>query len=99
MKKISITITPEIERSFPPLTEYIKRRHNIVHNADREIEVKKGHHKIKSINYDKVIKWQKILDQFVYNVNMQFKINQILFYTQKMKKIFQTTPNYLQSIL
>lgn len=71
LKKISINITPEIIELLPILNEFIKRRHNIVHNADRESEVKRGHHKIKSINYNKVLKWQKTLDQFVNKVNAQ----------------------------
>lgn len=72
LSKVNIIITPEIAQLLPTLNEFIKRRHNIVHNADRESEVKRGNHKIKSINYGKVIKWQKTLDQFVSKINSQF---------------------------
>lgn len=72
LSRVNIVITPEIAQLLPTLNEFIKRRHNIVHNADRELEVKKGNHKIKSINYGKVLKWQKTLDQFVSKINSQF---------------------------
>lgn len=71
LAKVSIKVTPEIAKLLPTLNEFIKRRHNIVHNADRELEVRRGNHRIKSINYNKVCKWQKTLDQFVSNVNAQ----------------------------
>jgi hypothetical protein len=71
LQKISIDITPKIRELLPVLNECIKRRHNIVHNADRELEVIQGHYRIKSINYNKALKWQKTLDQFIYNVNVQ----------------------------
>lgn len=72
LTKISIIITPEIIELLPTLNEFIKRRHNIVHNADREFEVRKGIHKIKSISYNKVIKWQKTLDKFAGEVNKYY---------------------------
>lgn len=72
LTKISINITPEITELLPTLNEFIKRRHNIVHNAVREFVVGRGIHKIKSINYKKVIKWQKTLDKFVGEVNKYF---------------------------
>lgn len=71
LTKISITITPEITEMLSTLNEFIKRRHNIVHNADRDFIQGRGNHKIKSINYNKVLKWQKTLDQFVNKINNQ----------------------------
>ncbi|MXO03963.1 HEPN domain-containing protein [Flavobacterium sp. HBTb2-11-1] len=71
LQKISVDITSEIKELLPTLNDCIKRRHNIVHNADREFELTKGHYKIKSINYNTVQKWQKALDQFIYKVNIQ----------------------------
>ncbi|WP_375031475.1 HEPN domain-containing protein [Flavobacterium sp. LAR06] len=71
LKKISINLTPEITELLPTLNEFIKRRHNIVHNADRELEIRRGNHTIKSINYNKVLKWQKTLDLFVNKINIQ----------------------------
>jgi len=71
LTKISVKVTPKIAKLLPTLNEFIIRRHNIVHNADRELQARRGNHAIKSLNYNKVLKWQKTLDQFVYNVNAQ----------------------------
>lgn len=62
---IDIEITEEMKSYFPLLNEMIKRRHSIVHQADREIITGSGNHKIKSISYKTVLSWQKNLDKFV----------------------------------
>lgn len=65
LSDIDIEITDEIKRYFPMLNEMIKRRHSIVHQADREITSGSGNHKIKSISYKKVLLWQTNLDKFI----------------------------------
>jgi len=49
LSKISINTTPEITKLLPTLNEFIKRRHNIVHNADREFVEGRGKHKINQL--------------------------------------------------
>lgn len=71
LKKISIEITDDITKLLPTINEFIKRRHNIVHNADRESDIRRGLHRIKSISYGEVSKWQKTLDQFITKINIQ----------------------------
>ena len=69
---ISLTVTPEIQNTFPILNEMIKRRHNIVHRADRDDNVGSGHHKIKSISIQKIEKWKKAIDKLVVEINKNF---------------------------
>ncbi|MBB2144165.1 hypothetical protein GM921_01595 [Pedobacter sp. LMG 31464] len=53
---------------FAKLDEMIKRRHNIVHQADRDFVVGEGIHKIKSINLELVQGWQNAVDRFVLEI-------------------------------
>lgn len=72
LTSISITITPEMQNLFPTLNEMIKRRHNIVHRADRDVSVGRGNHRIKSISVQKVEKWKKEIDKLVIEINKSF---------------------------
>lgn len=72
LEKISIDTTEEMRRLFPTLNEMIKRRHNIVHNADRDIIAGSGNHKIKSIGVKQVETWKKTIDKFVVELNKNF---------------------------
>lgn len=72
LNSISITITPEIQNLFPTLNEMIKRRHNIVHRADRDVSIGRGNHRIKSISVQKVEKWKKQIDKLVIEINKSF---------------------------
>lgn len=66
---IGITITEDMNKIyFPQLKEMIKRRHNIVHQADRESKQGVGHHKIKYLSYKQVQDWKDIVDRFVQEV-------------------------------
>lgn len=72
LNDIGLTVTPEIESCFSSLQEMIRRRHKIVHEADREIDiVGSGNHRIRSISLKTVIKWKLVVDKFVSKVNRQ----------------------------
>lgn len=68
---ISIKITAELQALFPSLDDMIKRRHNIVHRADRNDSDHENANTIKSLTYSQVSGWRKILDDFVGQVNLQ----------------------------
>jgi RiboL-PSP-HEPN len=72
LEGISLTITTEIQDTFPTLNEMIKRRHNIVHRADRDDIIGSGHHKIKAISIQKIEKWKKTIDRLVIEINKNF---------------------------
>ena len=44
-----VNITIQISAHFPNLNDMISRRHNIVHQADRDVTPGRGHHAIKSM--------------------------------------------------
>jgi len=72
LSTISINITDEMRKLFPTLNGMIKRRHDIVHKADREDIAGKGHHGIKSISFLQVQKWKVTIDKFVLEMNKNF---------------------------
>lgn len=72
LSSISLEITGAIKDLFPSLAEMIKRRHNIVHRADRDDIVGSGHHRIKSISISQIEKWKKAIDKLVTEVNKNF---------------------------
>jgi len=59
---------------LPKLESMIKRRHNIVHQADRTENSGRGHHRIKSLSLEQVEGWKKALDKFVLQINKQMII-------------------------
>lgn len=69
---ISLIVTPQIQNTFTVLNEMIKRRHNIVHRADRDDNIGSGHHTIKSISVQKIEKWKKAIDKLVVEINKNF---------------------------
>lgn len=69
---ISLTVTSEIQAVFPALNEMIKRRHNIVHRADRADNIGSGNHKIKSISIQKIETWKRSIDKLVIEINKNF---------------------------
>ena len=69
---ISLAVTKEIQEIFPTLNEMIKRRHNIVHRADRDNNIGSGHHKIKSISVRQIETWKKAIDKLVVEINKNF---------------------------
>lgn len=73
LSTISVDITKEIRSTFSSLDEMIRRRHNIVHRADRDEKSGKGNHQIKSINSNQVKAWKLTIDTFATEVNKNFK--------------------------
>lgn len=69
---ISLEVTQEIRDIFPTLNEMIKRRHNIVHRADRDEATGRGNHSIKSISIQRIEKWKKAVDKLVFEINKNF---------------------------
>jgi len=65
---IQINITENMRPLFTKLDEMIKRRHNIVHQADRDFVTGSGIHKIKSISLEQIQSWQSSVDSFVLEV-------------------------------
>ncbi len=72
LSSITLIVTPEIRDLFPVINEMIKRRHKIVHRADREDVTGSGHHSITSISVQKVEKWKRAIDQLVFEINKNF---------------------------
>lgn len=72
LRGISLEVTNEIQEIFPTLNEMIKRRHNIVHRADRDDTLGRGNHKIKSIGVRQVESWKKAIDNLVIEINKNF---------------------------
>ena len=73
ISSISLNNTSEIKLLFSTLDIMIKRRHNIVHNADREIILNgSGNHRITSISLLNVEKWKKTVDKLVKEINKNF---------------------------
>lgn len=66
-----IRIEPKQDQ-LTKLSDLIKRRHNIVHNADKSRESGKGKHRIESISLRQVDSWKKAVDKFVGEVNKHY---------------------------
>jgi hypothetical protein len=65
LREINISISAAEKQQFGVLSEMIKRRHHIVHQADRELTKGKGYHQVKSISLTEVQKWKKTVELFV----------------------------------
>ncbi|WP_288423537.1 HEPN domain-containing protein [uncultured Spirosoma sp.] len=70
---VNIPITHDIELCLPDLDEMTKRRHNIVHRADKGIKTGSGNFKYEHIGSKQVIKWMANVDSFVNEVNKNFR--------------------------
>lgn len=71
LKSIELKLTSEIKEEFSKLDEMIKRRHNIVHQADREKAAGQDAYKIKTVNLEEVIEWTNAVDNFVLELAKQ----------------------------
>lgn len=71
LKSIQITVTPKMANYLSELDKMISRRHNIVHQADKEIKTGTGYHITKSISIIKVRRWIKNVDGFVNEIVKQ----------------------------
>jgi hypothetical protein len=77
IKDAGVKEVDTIEPYLSQMNLMIKRRHNIVHQADRGGGAGKGHHRIKSLSLNQVESWKRHLDKFVLEVNKQLRIHQI----------------------
>lgn len=68
LNDININTTESIRKLYPNLQKMIHRRHNIVHQADRDFVIGGNSHKIKRITLKEVEKWQKTVDSFVLEI-------------------------------
>lgn len=75
MKSIGVEVTEPMRDCFPLLDEMIKRRHNIVHRADRDGNrpIGSGNHAYRSISLVKVNSWINEMDKFVNEVNSHLR--------------------------
>lgn len=56
---------------FPRIDDMMKRRHHIVHQADRSEKVQSGVHTYKSLSIKQVREWKGAVDKFVLEINSQ----------------------------
>ncbi|WP_316749921.1 HEPN domain-containing protein [Pedobacter gandavensis] len=68
LSDIQINTTEGMRSYFANLDEMIKRRHNIVHQADRDFIHGSRLHKIKSISIELVQSWQTSVEGFMLEV-------------------------------
>ena len=71
LRSIELELTSEIKEEFSKLDEMIKRRHNIVHQADREKTNVQDAYEIKLIDLEEVIEWINAVDNFVLELAKQ----------------------------
>jgi len=72
LERIGFAITPEMTNLLNDLDKMIARRHNIVHQTDRELKDGQGFHEAKSINYKQVKKWRNVVDKFMAEIVNQY---------------------------
>lgn len=66
---VSISIKVEdVNSRFGDITEMIKRRHHIVHQADRNEQPGRGQHKARGINTSNIDRWIEAVNEFVQSV-------------------------------
>src|SRR5690554_2581801 len=56
--------TNRVNASFPAIEELMKRRHQIVHRADRDETGGRGNHSVRSIGRGKVVAWTDAAEAF-----------------------------------
>lgn len=64
---IGVTVA-NVNGTFPTLEEMMKRRHQIVHRADRDETGGSGRHAVRSIGRNKVREWADAAEAFCYTV-------------------------------
>lgn len=75
LKDINLVNNETIKSYYPEIDKMIKRRHNIVHQADREFVIGNAIHKVKPINLLQVKKWQSSIDLLVLEIVKQINLN------------------------
>ncbi|MEM8890096.1 MAG: HEPN domain-containing protein, partial [Bacteroidota bacterium] len=71
LTSIEVELTSEIKEEFSKLDEMIKRRHNIVHQADRERTLGQDAYEIRPLQLEKVIEWINSVDNFILELARQ----------------------------
>lgn len=72
LTNLGYTVTTDIKKLFKDLDAMIKRRHHIVHQADRDHKMGTEKFKVRSITLQQVIKWRKTVDRLILEVNKNF---------------------------
>jgi hypothetical protein len=68
LQSISVDVT-KVDFQFPKLKEIMERRHQIVHRADRQMQVSgSGDHQIRAINKNTVRDWAVSVRAFCYSL-------------------------------
>ncbi len=67
LESISINVE-HVNSRFNDISEMIKRRHHIVHQADRNERPGSGQHKARGINTSNIERWIEAVDEFVQSV-------------------------------
>lgn len=56
LRKVGVDLAL-VEGEFPTLTQFLRRRHHIVHQADRQLRAGRGHHQAQGLNAETVVNW------------------------------------------
>jgi hypothetical protein len=67
LKRLGADVT-KVNRHFATLTALMKRRHQIVHRADRDEARGSGHHPTRSLSKTQVVEWTNVAEDFVRGV-------------------------------
>lgn len=74
LRSINIQLPDNFRSKYlETIDEMMKRRHNIVHQADRDTTIPRNPLKYKSLNVKTVIKWIKCIDKLVLTINKQLR--------------------------
>jgi hypothetical protein len=75
LRDVELVNNEKIKSYYPEIEKMIRRRHNIVHQADREFVVGNTIHRVKPINLEQVKKWQSSIDLLIFEIVKQININ------------------------
>jgi hypothetical protein len=75
LRDIELDVNDEIRKYFPEIEQMISRRHNIVHQADKDFRIgDTSLHRVKPINLKQIIKWQNSIDKLVIEIVRQINM-------------------------
>lgn len=77
---------PEVNRSFPKIEELMRRRHLIVHRADKIGETNLGKDDVLDVDPSKVIDWLKAVLELIGNILSQAAVELVLLKLPKEKE-------------
>lgn len=72
---INLQVDENIRKHYTELDKMIKRRHKIVHQADKDNLKNLSNHKLETIELQNVELWQKTVDQFVIETIKKLRTN------------------------